>query len=510
MRLGDLLEHPELGLRVLWATPEHLDRDVRWTYPSDLIDPGRYLSGGELILSGLAWRSSPDDAETFAAAMDAAGVAGVVAGDLVFGDVPDDVVDACRRHGVPVLGLDSAVSFVTVSEVVSSEVRTERTERRAAARGRHRELLSLLAAGEPLDVLVDRVSADTGHRCRVVTATGLPVTATGEPLPEADLDAVTAGFVTAADLPALVHGADRDYSVFSVGPGLGNRLTYWMPVADGDVAGWDLPAVEAVGELAALAQLDRTRRDEGRHALSQAASALFHALAGGAATPADVALRLTHCGIDPDAVLAVIAGSTADGALPGDEQVLIADAVAHLGPFVSGTWVDGSTVAVVEVSDDDYRHRLHRAVQRLAPGLVANPLSLGVSEPATAAGLAGAAEEARHALTVAQRGSGPVRLTGGDEIASAAVLLATVAPEVRAVFADRVLRTVREHDPQGQLIATLVAFLDHDGSPAATATALGVHVNTVRKRLERIEELTGRDLARLPDRIDFYLALQSD
>ena len=35
-----------------------------------------------------------------------------------------------------------------------------------------------------------------------------------------------------------------------------------------------------------------------------------------------------------------------------------------------------------------------------------------------------------------------------------------------------------------------------------------VHVNTVRYRIRRIEELTGRDLSRLDDQADFFLALR--
>jgi DNA-binding PucR family transcriptional regulator len=38
---------------------------------------------------------------------------------------------------------------------------------------------------------------------------------------------------------------------------------------------------------------------------------------------------------------------------------------------------------------------------------------------------------------------------------------------------------------------------------------LHLHVNTVRYRVERIEELTGRDLSRLEDRVDVFLALRS-
>ena len=35
-----------------------------------------------------------------------------------------------------------------------------------------------------------------------------------------------------------------------------------------------------------------------------------------------------------------------------------------------------------------------------------------------------------------------------------------------------------------------------------------VHINTVRYRIRRIEELTGRDLSSLGDQVDFFLALQ--
>ncbi|MEU9843095.1 helix-turn-helix domain-containing protein [Actinomadura sp. NPDC048032] len=58
-------------------------------------------------------------------------------------------------------------------------------------------------------------------------------------------------------------------------------------------------------------------------------------------------------------------------------------------------------------------------------------------------------------------------------------------------------------------MATLRAFLDHDGHWQATAAALRVHVNTLRNRLAKIAELTGRDTARTADRVDLFLALRA-
>jgi DNA-binding PucR family transcriptional regulator len=44
------------------------------------------------------------------------------------------------------------------------------------------------------------------------------------------------------------------------------------------------------------------------------------------------------------------------------------------------------------------------------------------------------------------------------------------------------------------LSATFRAWMDHDGSAPKAASALHCHPNTVRYRLRRIEELSGRSL----------------
>jgi purine catabolism regulator len=76
-------------------------------------------------------------------------------------------------------------------------------------------------------------------------------------------------------------------------------------------------------------------------------------------------------------------------------------------------------------------------------------------------------------------------------------------------LAEELLRPLRDFDAAhaGALVATLRAYLDADGSVAAVAGRLIVHRNTVRYRLEQIEKLTGRSLARTADRVQLWLAL---
>jgi Purine catabolism regulatory protein-like family len=58
VRLRDLLDIPELRI-ALRAGAGSVDRPIRWVYVTELLDPSRYLTGNELVLTGLMWRQRP-------------------------------------------------------------------------------------------------------------------------------------------------------------------------------------------------------------------------------------------------------------------------------------------------------------------------------------------------------------------------------------------------------------------------------------------------------------------
>nr|BFE34943.1 hypothetical protein GCM10010200_071940 [Actinomadura rugatobispora] len=110
-------------------------------------------------------------------------------------------------------------------------------------------------------------------------------------------------------------------------------------------------------------------------------------------------------------------------------------------------------------------------------------------------------------------GHGGDRGDRGDrgDVDSYALLLASVPEQTRWSFRTRLLGPLEEYDSvrQAELLHTLEVFLSCSGSWNRTATRLHVHVNTLRYRIRRIEELTGRDLGTLEDRVDFFLALRA-
>src|SRR6266852_2968623 len=80
VRVRDLLGVPGLGLRLL-TDVAGTDRMIRHVYTTDLPDPSRYLTPGDLVLTGLIWYREPGDADQFVTALVKAGAAALGAGE---------------------------------------------------------------------------------------------------------------------------------------------------------------------------------------------------------------------------------------------------------------------------------------------------------------------------------------------------------------------------------------------------------------------------------------------
>jgi DNA-binding PucR family transcriptional regulator len=83
--------------------------------------------------------------------------------------------------------------------------------------------------------------------------------------------------------------------------------------------------------------------------------------------------------------------------------------------------------------------------------------------------------------------------------------------DAREALHDAVLLPLIDYDENhnSDLVRTLDAFLSHNGTWNTTAAELQVHVNTLRYRLARVEDLTGRSLDSMGDRVDFFVALRT-
>ncbi|HZG02808.1 MAG TPA: PucR family transcriptional regulator ligand-binding domain-containing protein [Streptomyces sp.] len=583
MRLRALLETDSLGLRLL-SGEEELDRPVRGVMTTDLRDPSRYLSGGELVLTGLAWRRSPEDSEPFVRVLASAGVAGLAAGEAELGTVPEDLVAACARHRMPLFSVDEDVAFATITEHVARQVSGERAGDLAAVVERHRRLMSSGPAGGGPEAVLDLLGSDLDLRAWVLSATGRPVAGAGADRLPAGVRTRLAGEHLAAVRAGHrgPHRAEAEGVVYSLFPVHGEEpdtretalsaLSAWVLVVEADAADWPAERLDLLRGVTQLIAVERDRRDASRTVGRRLAQEVLE-LVRADAPAAEVAARLRVAapvllpglGTAPHWQVVVARVDWEDGtggrsadregaALPENHLARAAGALleetladprtagGEAGDRVAVALADGDAVAFVPLpaapepdgdggtdgeggeggehdGDGDAGDAALDAATLLdslrAPlerGLAGGGrLTLGVSAAVHSPdGLRGALEEARHARRVAAARPGRVCAAGHEELASHVLLLPFVPDDVRRAFTARLLDPLREYDRRhrAELIPTLEAFLASDGSWTRCAARLNLHVNTLRYRVGRIEQLTGRDLSRLEDKVDFFLALR--
>ncbi|GAA2098971.1 PucR family transcriptional regulator ligand-binding domain-containing protein [Streptomyces albiaxialis] len=560
MRLRALLENDDLGLRLLGGEDE-LDRAVRGVMTTDLRDPSRYLSGGELVLSGLAWRHAPEDSEPFVRILAAAGVAGLAAGTAELGPVPEDLVTACARHRLPLFSVTEAVAFATITEHVVRQVSTERAGDLAAVVDRHRRLMSSGPGGGGPDVVLDLLGSDLDLPAWVLSPTGRQVAgpSEGPALPPA-VGARLAGEHLAAVRTGrrTPHRVTADGTTYSLFPVRGNGsadpretvLSDWLLAVAADTGDWPAERLDLLQGVTQLIAVERDRRDAARTVRRRLAREVLELVQTGA-PPAEIAARLRVAapvllpglGTAPhwQVVVARVEWQPSGPAAGGTEldggaiaQSLLEEVL--VGPGAEGSdhiavaHLDGEAVALVPLpacADEDCGDPAGSSASATGldtAGLLAivrdpmergladdGRLTLGVSAAVhSAEGLRGALEEARHARRVAAARPGAVSAAGHEELASHVLLLPFVPDDVRRAFTARLLDPLREYDSKhrAELVPTLEAFLSADGSWTRCAARLHLHVNTLRYRVSRIEQLTGRDLSRLEDKLDFFLALR--
>jgi hypothetical protein len=207
----------------------------------------------------------------------------------------------------------------------------------------------------------------------------------------------------------------------------------------------------------------------------------------------------------------------ADGTLAGplgEEIILLVPLPARGGaePDSGGTGPAGTGPDEDVPAAHVFAARLRDAEPVFASDRSRVRLSVGISAPATGViALSGALHEASSARRLAAlRGDTAISVVTSDEVASHELLLATVPGSVLRTFRERMLGPLLAYDQRhrAELLPTLREFLACSGSWNACAAAMYVHVNTVRYRIRRIEELTGRNLSSLDDQVDFFLALR--
>jgi len=230
-------------------------------------------------------------------------------------------------------------------------------------------------------------------------------------------------------------------------------------------------------------------------------------LLGRLASDAAALARAQMLGIDTTAP--VIVGLIDAPDRPAAARHLVAQA---LGPAVGDNLapVPGGIGFLVQGSDPS------RAASALRPTLRregGNGIAVALSRPVpTILQAPEGLREARFTLGLQRAGAVtlPVARAGSvDDLGLFSLLYPLWGNPAVAAFRDAVLGPLEDYDRRRHsgLIETLEVYLSHGGALAEAAEHLGIHRNTLSYRLQRIAELTRRDLGNPRDRLLLQVAL---
>jgi purine catabolism regulator len=133
------------------------------------------------------------------------------------------------------------------------------------------------------------------------------------------------------------------------------------------------------------------------------------------------------------------------------------------------------------------------------------------SRPAATHALRLSFHEARCALEAVRLANGRAPdVASYEHLGAFQLLLSLQDDDALMTYCRRVLGPIEqaEGDYGDELLRSLDTFIEHNGHWEKAATALFCHRHTLRYRMRRVEQLTGRDLQNARDRIEFWLALR--
>ncbi|MCW3015141.1 MAG: hypothetical protein JWO02_2233 [Solirubrobacterales bacterium] len=508
---------------------EQLDVPVRWVHISELEDPTPWLSGGELLLTtGLAL-STDDRQRAFVHALADHGLAGIGFGvGFAHDRVPTALLQAAQERDFPIIEIPYELPFIAVTEKAFTRLVNEQyavLQRSIAAQER---LQRIVLSERGLDAIVAAICALVGGTVLVFDGRGM--LQSGHPFRRRLDDAVV------TQIGEELHDRARrgePRAFVPADPELGSRALA-LPILASDTTergGVPQAWLVAVKDTGGLSELDRLVLHQAvtvvalellRHRVADTterrlAGDVLNALVAGEVEGAELGRRLEPFGLGGN-VTALIVQSTVPGAGAAVAcEVALAAALRDeaVGGLVAST---GRLVCALMpgMADDELFELAERLVARVA-GQSASPPDAGVGRAVSA----GRARETFHEARCAME----ARLLGGEVKAQAAsatavatyrdlgsfqLLLSLQDSDALRLYCDSLLAPIEQGEGHygGELMRSLEAFIECNGQWEAAARRLFCHRHTLRYRIRKIEELTGRDLGSARDRIEFWLALR--
>ena len=503
----------ELDLDLV-AGAEGAAAPVRWVHISELEDPTPWLSGGELMLTTGIPLDTAAKQRSFVRLLADRNLAGLGFGTgFSHKKLPKALVAEAEKRDFPLFEVPYSTPFIAITEKAFARLVNEQYEvlQRGIAVQRRLERLVLEERG--LEEIAATIASAVGGTVAVLDGRGERLAGRGF------RRQLSADAIGAIRREALSHTGDGHPFVPShpsvagralahpvISPGGGPPQAWVVIVRDSGGLG-DFERL-ILQQAVAVVALELMRRRVARETERRLAGDVLAGALGGRMEATELRRRLEPFGIGEEAAVLVFSLDHPASAVGALERALAADACPAVvathelsGRELLCAVVDAADRDPLDVAADARKALRERGAVRVAASRAAPPEQLRHSF-----------HEARCALeaTGFDNGNSP-EVASWRDLGAFTLLLSIQDDEALNLYCDSVLGPIEEGDAEygGELLRSLEAFIEQNGQWEKAARQVYCHRHTLRYRMRKVEDLTGRDLSRAHDRIEFWLALRA-
>jgi len=501
------------GVRVV-AGAAGLDRAVRWVHISELTDPTPFLSGGELLLT--TGMGIDGDGSAYVEGLAEHGLAGLGVGGL--DDVPAAMAETAERRGFPLFEVPYETPFIALTEKAFTAIVNEQAAMLQRAISAHERLERIVLSERGLDGIAAALAG-------LVDGAAAVFDARGDVLARRNLDQAA---VDAAATEVRRRTAVSPARGFQTA---GRAIVLPVPRTGGDEVGTAQAWLLAARSDGALTELDRLvvhhavtvvalellRRRVESDTERRLAGDVLASLLSGELEGAELRRRLQPFGLD-DKVSALVLAPPRHLKHQAEAALAAAARAEAGGGLAAGSGTLSCALLPVAGTEEDL-FALAERVREAVSAEVGAELPAGAGRAVPAGEVRRGFHEARWALEAVTLENGNGNGDGGHEgrllatyrdLGSFQLLLQLQDDDALRLFCDSILSPIETGEGAygGELMRSLEVFIECNGQWERAAKQLFCHRHTLRYRIRRIEELTGRSLDSARDRIDFWLALR--
>jgi purine catabolism regulator len=531
----DILEIPDLNLKLL-AGAKSVSNPVRWVHIAEVPDPTKWLKGGELLLTtGYGMTGSAEKQVEMIKRLIDHNLSGLGIGTgFSFDKVPEAVIRVAEEYNFPLFEVPYHVPFIAITEAVSSKIVNEQYSLLQRSLAVHEKLTKIVLEEKGLDAILSTLSALVGCSAVLFDFHGL-VLCQAAYRRQVPGDLIADLWRQISDRRAsrqnFAVGLDGTASSVQVYPVVAShRIGAFLAVVkdNGEFSDYDRIILHHVVTVTALELVKKKAIAETEKRL---AGDFFDELIASDLYEEEIARRLAFFGLEPESdhliMLVDIDGFRAFSSGSGErEETAVQEVKERLhwaideflarreALFISASRSDsvvvliqpvgGGTPAVIKLANE-----MQAAIGQLLPEIT---VSLGVGRPhKSLVDLRQSYYEAMYAIRIRKLKGVTGVIASFDDLGSYGLLLGLQDTLSLEVFYDSVLGRLHEYDERNSsdLVKSLACFLEANGHWGEAAERLYVHRHTLRYRMKRVEEITGRNLGSSQDRMEFWLALKA-